>query len=430
MKAGTLYKFSFSRHNLVLSTRTFLVSIRKPHTHANTSASHHHHPKQQPPGNSPYFSRNGPIKSHYRRSTPPISVPLNKLFSGTFPLSLKESIEDFKVKDDLFQFQHNLLKVLPFYPEMDSLGRSSEVIKTYIDEKNYINEFVIYPNEETKANYDQANHLIMIHGYGSGLGLYIKNYNDIPMDNWIVHSIDLLGYGCSSRPEFTPNTFDKVEAWFHDSFQKWAELRQIPKSNTTVLAHSMGAYLMTSYGMKVDPDFCKKLIMVSPGAVINHKLEISIPGYFGRLWEKNISPFSLVRNASFYGSKLVSGWTYRRYSNLSKDEQNLLHKYTYGIFQAPGSGEYMLNFLLKPGANPRVPLIERAYDVCNFKFRWWYGKDDWMNSTGGQICTEKLLQKGKDSKVVEIDNSGHHIYLDNYKKFNQLLIEEMIELSN
>lgn len=193
------------------------------------------------------------------------------------------------------------------------------------------------------------------------------------------------------------------------------------------MAHSMGAYLTASYGIK-NPDFCKKLIMVLPGGITNHKKEVSIPRYFERLWEQNISPFSLVRNASFYGSKLVSGWSFRRFAKLSENEKNLLHKYVYGIFQAPGSGEYMLNYLLKPGANPRYPMTERDLGKCDAEFKWWYGEEDWMNVAGGEKCTAKLNKVGKKSTVVEIENAGHHIYLDNPQLFNKMLINEMNEM--
>lgn len=369
-----------------------------------------------------------PALGHYKRSTPPISVPLNKIFLGTFPLSMNESINHFKSRHDVMKFQHDLLATLPFYPYADSSGRSSEVLKTYIDDTNFINEFVIYPNKSTKLNYSNANHLIMIHGYGSGLGLYLKNFKEITADNWIIHAIDLLGYGCSSRPQFSPTNFEETESWFHDSFQKWMESRKIPSDKTMVLAHSMGAYLMASYGIK-KPDFCKKLVMVSPAAITNHKSKVVIPKYFERLWERNISPFSLVRNAQFYGSKLVSGWTYRRFAKLPIKERDLLHKYVYGIFQSPGSGEYMLNYLLKPGAEPRKPLKDRPFEKVNFDYSWWYGTEDWMNVEGGHECTGKLRNVGKKSNVIEIANAGHHIYLDNSKAFNKFVLKEMNEMS-
>ena len=132
-------------------------------------------------------------------------------------MSINESFEDYKYRNNPLKFQHDLLSTLPFYPTPDPQvktkeGRSSEVLKVDIDDKgNYINEFVIYPenyNPQVMPD-DEYHHLIMVHGYGAGLE-FLKNFDEISNfqpnntqnNKYIVHAIDLLGYGCSSRPNF------------------------------------------------------------------------------------------------------------------------------------------------------------------------------------------------------------------------------------
>ena len=67
------------------------------------------------------------------------------------------------------------------------------------------------------------NRLIMSHGYGAGLGFYLKNFDALlAHDNWVIHAVDLLGYGCSSRPEFTAQSLEEVEAFSYDSFWRMA----------------------------------------------------------------------------------------------------------------------------------------------------------------------------------------------------------------
>lgn len=377
--------------------------------------------------------------SAYKRSTHPTSVPLHRIFKNNFPLSIKESLDHYTHRHHRLQFQHDLLSLLPFYPNPDSQGRHAQVIQTPIDSAgNYINEFVIHPSTTTPCEQNpNMHHLIMIHGYGGGLGFFLKNFPALahhPSGNWCIHAIDLLGYGCSSRPQFTPNNLDQVEAWFHDSFATWLHRRGLDKRKDRILimAHSMGAYLTATYAIKRDPQLCKKLLMVSPGAIIKHRKPVDVPAYFAKLWEQNISPFALVRNTGPLGSKLTSGWSSRRFAKLTAKEAELLHKYAYGIFQAPGSGEYMLNYLLAPGADARFPLIERGVHKIRCKMSWWYGKEDWMDKKGGELCSGIIngvnARDGKRevwSDVKVINDSGHHIYLDNISKFNQMLIEEM-----
>lgn len=373
----------------------------------------------------------GPNHVVYRRPTHPTSVPLHKLFLSLFPLSVSQLLEDYSYRDDPLKFQNDVLQTLPFYPDADALGRYAEVVQTKLLSGNYINEFVIHgPTVQDEHLYQNANHLIMVHGYGAGLGFFLKNF-DLKLDNWVVHAIDLLGYGCSSRPPFKleDDSLNGVEAWFHDSFAEWLHLRKLDKTpeNNLVMAHSMGAYLMATYGITRAPDFCKKLLMVSPGATIKHRKKVLVPTYFAKLWEQNISPFSLVRNAGPLGSKLVSMWLSRRFANLHSNEAALLHKYAYGIFQSPGSGEYMLNYMLAPGADARHPLIERGIHKLKCKLLWVYGEEDWMDKKGGELCSNIINRMSGETRstVCEIENAGHHLYLDNISEFNGMLEEEM-----
>lgn len=372
------------------------------------------------------------ITSKYRRPTHPTSVPLQKLFSNAFPLSVSESLKDYNNRKNPLKFQEDLLSTLPFYPNADEYGRTSKVVATKLASGNVINEFVIYPPGKSTSDDASLKHLILIHGYGAGLGFFLKNFSQLSsLQDWCVHAVDLLGYGCSSRPPFklAKPDLEHVEKWFHDSHREWLQLRGLEnlRDQTMVLAHSMGAYLMATYGIVCDPHFCKKMLMVSPGAVIKHRRQVPVPGYFAKLWERNYSPFSLVRRAGPLGSKVVSGWSSRRFANLSRPEAALLHKYAYGIFQSPGSGEYMLNYLLAPGADARFPLVERGVHKLDCDLLWVYGKEDWMDKHGGELCSEVINNyRGEmKSRVVELENSGHHLYLDNISAFNTLVLNEM-----
>lgn len=111
-----------------------------------------------------------------------------------------------------------------------------------------------------------------------------------------------------------------------------------------------------------------------------------------------------------------------------------LHRYAYAIFNKRGSGEYLLSFALKCGGEPRLSLEQQLFDGkksdilknSNCDWLWLYGDDDWMDVNGGlrvsRFLKEKLKQK---SNVIIVPHSGHHLYLDNYKFFNNILTKEM-----
>ena len=126
-----------------------------------------------------------------------------------------------------------------------------------------LNEFSV---ERTEEEPDQ--HLVMLHGYGAGLGFFYKNFEGLSRaSGWQVHALDLLGMGRSSRPPFKVKSktreqqITEAEDWFVDSLEEWRVKKNINKM--TLLGHSMGGYMAVAYALKY-PGRLNKLILASP----------------------------------------------------------------------------------------------------------------------------------------------------------------------
>jgi len=201
------------------------------------------------------------------------------------------------------------------------------------------------------------------------------------------------------------------------------------------------------------------------------------PKWLTYLWEKNLSPFDIVRWSGPLGPTLVSGWTSRRFGNLAPAEAEALHMYSYSLFRQRGSGEYALGYVLAPGAFARDPMIRRIGGVGRQQYRpedvriadeaqtsngsgslsgalekvtehgipvvFMYGSHDWMDVNGGHAAVAKL-KEAKDSansgltseekkndqgsaKVLIVNGAGHHVYLDGADEFNRMIKEEMLD---
>ncbi|KAK5138499.1 hypothetical protein LTR08_000085 [Meristemomyces frigidus] len=277
----------------------------------------------------------------------------------------------------------------------------------------FLNEFSVERlGEETENN------LVMLHGYGAGLGFYYKNFEGLSrLPHWKLYALDMLGMGRSSRPPFRIHAKDKIgkireaESWFVDALEQWRIEKGIDKM--TLLGHSLGGYMAVCYALKY-PGHLNKLILASPVGIpedpyaVNEDLpepgdstmanefaqsqneaisgkrpgdQTSLnagqkaaqngkqpprrptPKWLTTLWDANISPFSVVRLAGPIGPRLVSGWTSRRFGSLPADEAQALHDYSYSLFRQKGSGEYALAYVLAPGAFARSPLIRRIQGV-------------------------------------------------------------------
>ncbi|OLN97564.1 putative cardiolipin-specific deacylase, mitochondrial [Colletotrichum chlorophyti] len=260
------------------------------------------------------------------------------------------------------------------------------------------------------------NTLVILHGYGAGLGFFYKNFEPLSRSKgWRLYALDMLGMGNSTRPPFKVNAKGRkeqtaeAEAWFIDALEEWRKKRNIDKF--TLVGHSLGGYLSVAYALKY-PGHLKKLILASPVGIpedpyavnadlpepeestfqneftqdqntvtsdnhdtmtsqakksaptnSNNAPKRSMPGWFAWLWDANVSPFSIVRLTGPLGPRFVSGWTSRRFNHLPKAESESLHDYAFSIFRQRGSGEYALPYILAPGAFARSPIIHRIDGV-------------------------------------------------------------------
>jgi cardiolipin-specific phospholipase len=276
-----------------------------------------------------------------------------------------------------------------------------------------LNEFSVERVDETP---DET--LVMLHGYGAGLGFFYKNFEPLTrVKGWRLYALDMLGMGNSSRPPFRIKAKDpaekiqEAESFFIDALEEWRKIRKIEKF--TLLGHSLGGYLATAYALKY-PGHLNKLILASPVGVpedpnatsaelpepkdstlaqeftqsqesivqqdgkvkttavsVGNKTKQApkapprqLPGWLVWLWDTNaVSPFSFVRMGGPLGPRFVSGWTSRRFNHLPPDEATTLHEYSYNLFRQKGSGEFALTYLLAPGAYARSPLVNRIDEV-------------------------------------------------------------------
>lgn len=189
-----------------------------------------------------------------------------------------------------------------------------------------------------------------------------------------------------------------------------------------------------------------------------------LPKWLTYLWDANISPFSIVRWAGPLGPRFTSGWTSRRFSHLPAEESEVLHNYAYSLFRQRGSGEYALAYILAPGAFARSPLIRRIQGVgrqyiapdprtpdapkkreTGYPIIMMYGEHDWMDIAGGYAAEQKIKEEkarvlatatkeetDKENglaKVVVIRRAGHHVYLEGWEQFNEIMREEMADTS-
>lgn len=288
--------------------------------------------------------------------------------------------------------------------------------------------------------------LVIVHGYMNGALYFYRNLAGLASYFDTVVSVDLLGWGLSSRPSFDRLIDDSVEtaeAFFVESLESWRSSNNIEKMN--LAGHSMGGYLSVAYCEKY-PERVNQLLLLSPAGVPDDTQE-SIDARRSRfltsttrklvykfvtsLWESGYTPGSVMRTIpESQGRRLVEGYVHNRLPVIQDPEEKaILAEYMYTGSILPGSGEYGLSRLLQMGAIAKKPTLYRIPKLKVQKVSFLYGMLDWMDVNGGldvqEICKEENLKGNSDVPeidVYQVPDAGHLLMLENPNAFNAALM--------
>jgi pimeloyl-ACP methyl ester carboxylesterase len=96
-----------------------------------------------------------------------------------------------------------------------------------IDEARSINTIHTY-NPQARRKHRQSP-LVLLHGFGAGIGFWLLNMDALAEKHEHVYAIDLLGCGRSSRPTFRARTPADAEQFFVDALEQWRIRMDIEK---------------------------------------------------------------------------------------------------------------------------------------------------------------------------------------------------------
>ncbi|KAH7567177.1 hypothetical protein JRO89_XS07G0027700 [Xanthoceras sorbifolium] len=331
--------------------------------------------------------------------------------------------------DRIIAAEKRLLSIVktPYVQEQVNIGSGppgSKVrwFRSKSDEPRFINTVTFDSKEDSPT-------LVMVHGYAASQGFFFRNF-DALASRFRIIAIDQLGWGGSSRPDFTCKSTEETEAWFIDSFEEWRKAKNL--SNFILLGHSFGGYVAAKYAIK-HPEHVKHLILVGPagfssesdakseqltrfratwkGAILNH------------LWESNFTPQKIVRGLGPWGPDLVRRYTSARFGSysvgtvLTEDESKVLTDYVYHTLASKASGELCLKYIFSFGAFARMPLVHSASE-WKVPTTFIYGVQDWMNYQGAQEARKHMKVP---CEIIRVPQGGHFVFIDNPQGFHSAM---------
>ncbi|XP_029930126.1 (Lyso)-N-acylphosphatidylethanolamine lipase [Myripristis murdjan] len=277
--------------------------------------------------------------------------------------------------------------------------------------------------------------LVMVHGFGGGVGLWIRNL-DVLSRSRPVYAFDLLGFGRSSRPPF-PTDPVQAEEQFVNSIEQWRE--SVGLENMILLGHSLGGYLATSYAIQY-PSRVSHLILVDPwGFPERPQAEAESQGSPGQgaevvkrpplpRWVKAVAavvsffnPLAVIRAAGPWGPGLVNRFRpdfRRKFEDLFDDDT--MTQYIYHCNAQNPSGEVGFRAMSESLGWAKRPMLQRVDQLPrSMPLTMLYGARSWVDSSSGIKVAH--IRSQAYTKVLLVNEASHHVYADQPEEFNKVV---------
>ncbi|XP_054936054.1 1-acylglycerol-3-phosphate O-acyltransferase ABHD5 isoform X5 [Physeter macrocephalus] len=267
--------------------------------------------------------------------------------------------------------------------------------------------------------------LVLLHGFGGGLGLWALNFGDL-CTNRPVYAFDLLGFGRSSRPRFD-NDAEEVENQFVESIEEWR--RALGLDKMILLGHNLGGFLAAAYSLKYSSSRVSHLILVEPWGFPERPdladEERPIPIWIRALGAAltPFNPLASLRIAGPFGLSLVQRLRpdfKRKYSSMFADDT--VTEYIYHCNVQTPSGETAFRNMTVPYGWAKRPMLQRIGKMHpDIPVSVIYGARSCIDGNSGTSI--QSLRPHSYVKTIAILGAGHYVYADQPEDFNQKVKE-------
>ncbi|XP_054912029.1 1-acylglycerol-3-phosphate O-acyltransferase ABHD5-like [Poeciliopsis prolifica] len=262
--------------------------------------------------------------------------------------------------------------------------------------------------------------LVLLHGFGGGVGLWAQNLDALSSCG-PVYALDLLGFGRSSRPQFSSDP-EGAEEEFVSALEEWRE--KVGLEEMVLLGHNLGGYLSAAYTLKY-PNRVRHLLLVEPWgfpARPDNPNHYSIPVWIRAIGAvmSPFNPLAGLRLAGPLGPMLVQ--TIRsdfkqKYSSVFDD--NTVSDYIYHLNAQTPSGETAFKNMTIPYGWAKRPMLDRIDGVrADIPISFIYGSRSRIDSNSGNA----VKNTRPDAEIVVIRGAGHYVFADQPEDFNHTVL--------
>ncbi|XP_004077692.1 1-acylglycerol-3-phosphate O-acyltransferase ABHD5 [Oryzias latipes] len=266
--------------------------------------------------------------------------------------------------------------------------------------------------------------MVLLHGFGGGVGLWAQNLDALSACR-PVFALDLLGFGQSSRPEFSTQP-EAAEDQFVDSIEQWRD--KMGLESMILLGHNLGGYLAVSYSIK-HPDRVKHIILLEPWGFSESqgspKIDRPIPVWIKALGAvfRPFNPLAGLRLVGPLGPVLVQTLRpdfKRKFSSMFKD--NTVSEYIYHLNVQFPSGETAFKNMTDTGGWAQRPMLQRMEQLQpHIPMTIIYGSRSSIDSISADSLRERRPHSNVD--MITIRGAGHYVFADHPEDFNKTVVQ-------
>ncbi|XP_062848395.1 1-acylglycerol-3-phosphate O-acyltransferase ABHD5 [Trichomycterus rosablanca] len=265
--------------------------------------------------------------------------------------------------------------------------------------------------------------LVLLHGFGGGVGLWTLNMDALSQQR-PVYAFDLLGFGQSSRPQFSTDA-GEAETQFVESIESWRE--KLGLESMIILGHNFGGYLATAYSLKYPPRV-KHLILVEPWG-FPERPEPSEQDRPVPVWIKALgaalspfNPLAGLRLAGPLGPVLVQMLRpdfKQKFASVFND--NTVAEYIYHLNVQSPSGETAFKNMTVPYGWAKQPMLRRVGLIHgDTPITVIYGSRSSIDGNSGNSIKE--MRPNSHVEIIIIRGAGHYVYADQPDDFNHKVL--------
>ncbi|XP_072549856.1 1-acylglycerol-3-phosphate O-acyltransferase ABHD5 [Salminus brasiliensis] len=297
-----------------------------------------------------------------------------------------------------------------------------------ISNGNYIWTLVLNEAQlsaQASAEDDPQVPLVLLHGFGGGLGLWVKNLTALAQTGRPVYALDLLGFGRSSRP-LAGSEAQEVEERFVQSLEEWREA--VGVEHMILLGHNLGGYVSTAYSLKY-PHRVKHLVLVEPWGFPSRpdvlEMQCKIPMWIRALGTamNPFNPLALLRLAGPLGPLLLQALRSdfkQKYSSVFNDDT--VPDYIYHLNVQTPSGEIAFKNMTIPYGWAQQPMMQRMEMIDpTIRISVICGSRSCIDGQSGRAIQE--MRPHSKTDFIVITGAGHYVYADQSEDFNKAVLK-------